>query len=96
MLYIGPLAILAALNNLVPENQEIYFTDGFLWYLFTTEIPYGVYAADDLTLLILLGIHLVSYTIIAGPTLLYFLIMWAWLAFRLLIWLLKVILRNIL
>lgn len=71
-LYIGPLAFFAALNNILPENQEI---PPLTIIPPITGISQGAIATNDLILIILLFVHLIAYTLIAGPTILLYLIL---------------------
>lgn len=76
--YIGPVAFFAALNNILPENQEIYLTAEPEFHWFTTQLSQGVIATDDIILIALLGIHLVTYILIAGPVILLYIIIFVW------------------
>lgn len=79
-LYVGPTAILAALNNLLPEHQEINIVSDPFWHL--TSIPHGAIATNDLLLVALLGVHLISYVVMVGPVILLTLIVAVWVAMK--------------
>lgn len=77
-LYIGPVAFFAALNNILPESQEIHLTIEPMALWFITQLPQGAIATNDIVLIGLLGIHLVSYILIAGPAILIVVIFFIW------------------
>lgn len=92
-LYVGPIAILAALNNILLEGQEIHLSPQVENFFYTSEIIQGTLVANDLILFFLFGLHISSYIIIVGPTLFALLLAclwWGYLFLRFLWWVAKI------